>query len=822
MEFTADSNNNAGGFLVDPNSSFGQFAVAIGSGASRNLALFTRPSAGVWHHYAFVLDTTQAGATEITPYVDGQAVNYTKAGVSGTGAGVFANSTLYLMSRAGTTLFGTGDLDEVALYNQALSSSTISNHYLDGAAPAATTATSLSGPATSSVGNAIPASAVSASLSGAATGASGTMTFKVFGPQSSAPTTCSSGGTTVGTPVTVTGNGTYNPGSTFTPTAAGTYWWYASYSGDSANNPSASSCGSGMASTVVGATATTTSASGPASSNAGTAIGASAISATLSGAAGNAGGTITFKVFGPQASAPTTCSTGGTTVGSAVTVSGNGNYNPSAGYTPTAIGTYWWYASYSGDANNNASTSACGSNMSSTVVSTATPTVGASGPASGTAGTSIAASALSANLSGAAAGAGGTVTFKVFGPQASAPTTCTTGGTAIGSAVTVSGNGTYHPTAGFTPATSGTYWWYASYTGDANNQAATSACGSGMTQTTVAGVTTTTSAAAPATGSTNAAIATSAVSGTLSGALSGAGGTMTFKVFGPQATAPSTCSSGGTTVGTAVTVTGNGTYHPNATFTPTTGGNYWWYASYSGDASNQGSSSACGSAMQETIVYDVTSLANATTTTFGSTSAATQQTFTIAPNTTYLLAIYRQSGSSDSVTSITSSGFTPALSLSSFTLAASQNYNTSSYQWAYYLTTGASASGSGRLTVNFARSLGSGQVTIVDLLRLQGNSLSNPFVSASTSKTTGNGSTATANLLAAPGAQDAGIVTVTAPTDLGTPAPNGSPAMTRQFYSHQFQGTLEILSLVPAKQNESFGLGTFTSWGTFALEVAHG
>jgi hypothetical protein len=293
-------------------------------------------------------------------------------------------------------------------------------------------------------------------------------------------------------------------------------------------------------------------------------------------------------------------------------------------------------------------------------------------------------------------------------------------------------------------------------------------------------------------------------------------------VFGPQATAPSTCSSGGTTVGTAVTVTGNGTYHPNATFTPTTGGNYWWYASYSGDASNQGSSSACGSAMQETIVYDVTSLANATTTTFGSTSAATQQTFTIAPNTTYLLAIYRQSGSSDSVTSITSSGFTPALSLSSFTLAASQNYNTSSYQWAYYLTTGASASGSGRLTVNFARSLGSGQVTIVDLLRLQGNSLSNPFVSASTSKTTGNGSTATANLLAAPGAQDAGIVTVTAPTDLGTPAPNGSPAMTRQFYSHQFQGTLEILSLVPAKQNESFGLGTFTSWGTFALEVAHG
>jgi hypothetical protein len=49
----------------------------------------------------------------------------------------------------------------------------------------------------------------------------------------------------------------------------------------------------------------------------------------------------------------------------------------------------------------------------------------------------------------------------------------------------VSGNGTYHPSAGFTPAAAGKYWWYASYAGDAANGASHSACGSSMAATTV-------------------------------------------------------------------------------------------------------------------------------------------------------------------------------------------------------------------------------------------------------------------------------------------------------------------------------------------------
>jgi PKD repeat protein len=130
MEFTPSYHDNAGGLLIDPNAPQlgGTFAVGIGMGASRNTAYFSRPTGGVWHHYAFVLDTTAPAAQQITPYIDGQPVAYTKQD-SGTGAGPFANSTLYMMSRAGQGLFGLGDLDEVAIYNKALSAATIDEHY---------------------------------------------------------------------------------------------------------------------------------------------------------------------------------------------------------------------------------------------------------------------------------------------------------------------------------------------------------------------------------------------------------------------------------------------------------------------------------------------------------------------------------------------------------------------------------------------------------------------------------------------------------------------------------------------------------------------
>jgi hypothetical protein len=132
MEFTPNYNSNAGGFIVDPNAAAGNFSVGIGkTGVTRNAVSFTRPSAGAWHYYAFVLNSAAPAASQITAYVDGKPVTTTQSS-SGTGAGAFANSTLYMMSRGGTTLFGTGTLQEVTIYNQALGASTIATHYAAG------------------------------------------------------------------------------------------------------------------------------------------------------------------------------------------------------------------------------------------------------------------------------------------------------------------------------------------------------------------------------------------------------------------------------------------------------------------------------------------------------------------------------------------------------------------------------------------------------------------------------------------------------------------------------------------------------------------
>jgi Bacterial Ig-like domain (group 3)/Fibronectin type III domain len=679
----------------------------------------------------------------------------------------------------------------------------------------ASNTTTAAGPASGTAGSAIGPGSISSTLSGATSGASGTITFTVFGPQATAPSSCAAGGTTVGT-AAVNGNGVYNPTAGFTPSSAGTYWWYVSYGGDANNSPSSSVCGTGMASTTV-ATATSMTVAAPANGTGGSAIGSGSISSTLNGATSGASGTITFKVFGPQATAPSSCTSGGTQVGTAVPVSGNGKYAPSAGFTPSSAGTYWWYASYGGDANNAASNSGCEGSMTSTVVINAT-SAALSAPASGRAGSGIGASSIAATLSGATSAASGTITFTVFGPQASAPSNCTAGGTTVGTAA-VHGNGSYNPSVGFTPASAGTYWWYASYGGDVSNGGSNSGCGSGMSSTVVQQAITTATAAPPASATAGSAIAASSIGSSLTGATSGAGGTVTFRVFGPQAAAPSSCTSGGTQIGTAVTVSGNGAYHPTTGFTPSAAGKYWWYVSYSGDANNGASNSGCGAAMPATVAYTETSAASATAT--SGTSARTT-TFSVQPNTTYLLFVFRHSATGDGITGISSSGMTPALTTSSFTSIASQTYNTSNYQWAYYVTTGGSATGANSaLTVTFTRALGAGQVTILDLVRLGANNTGAPVVTSNEGKASGNSATASAGLPAVPAAADAEVVFLSAAGNLGTTAPAATPAMTNAFYSHQAAGSASVYTQAPAQQNESLAIAS-QSWGTIALEIAHG
>jgi hypothetical protein len=84
-------------------------------------------------------------------------------------------------------------------------------------------------------------------------------------------------------------------------------------------------------------------------------------SATLSGATSGAGGTISFYLFAPGDN----CSDLTTAVYSStgVAVSGNNTYSSngtaSGSNVASQAGTYHWLATYSGDGNNNAASSAC-------------------------------------------------------------------------------------------------------------------------------------------------------------------------------------------------------------------------------------------------------------------------------------------------------------------------------------------------------------------------------------------------------------------------------------------------------------------------------
>ena len=166
MEFTSNYNQNPGGFLVDPNApdQGGSFAVGIGQGSSRTAVFFARPSAGVWHHYALVLDSTQTGASQIKPYVDGQPVSIL-ASTTGSGMGTFANSTLSIMSRNAGALFGTGSLQDLAIYSGDLTASRILEHFQNNGADPRPVASFAASPPTPRAGQSVTFDASGSSYS---------------------------------------------------------------------------------------------------------------------------------------------------------------------------------------------------------------------------------------------------------------------------------------------------------------------------------------------------------------------------------------------------------------------------------------------------------------------------------------------------------------------------------------------------------------------------------------------------------------------------------------------------------------------------------
>ena len=408
-----------------------------------------------------------------------------------------------------------------------------------------------------------------ASLTEVGPTAGGTITFKAYGPDDA---TCSGTAAYTNT-VNVSGPGNYNSGD-FTPTASGTYRWTADYSGDPSNQSASSPCNAPNESSVVNPASPEITTNATESVTIGSPI---SDTATLSGATNNAGGTITFNLYGPN---DADCS-GEVAYTNTVDVTGNGDYN-SGDFTPTASGTYRWTADYSGDSNNDDASSPCNAPNESSVVNPASPEITTNATESVTIGSPI---SDTATLSGATNNAGGTITFNLYGPD---DEDCS--GTAVyTNTVDVTGNGDYN-SGDFTPTASGTYRWTADYSGDSNNDDASSPCNAPNESSVVN--------KAPANIDTAQELFPQD-SATLSASAGGTPtGTVDFALYGPNDT---NCS--GTPVyteenvdltnATANTSTAN-TDNTSFSVNQAGSGNYKWVVEYSGDAKHDGATSACG------------------------------------------------------------------------------------------------------------------------------------------------------------------------------------------------------------------------------------
>jgi len=411
----------------------------------------------------------------------------------------------------------------------------------------------------------------------------GTVTFTLVGPD--------------GVTVLDTETGTVVNGGASTPTgftlpttgtAAGTYHWNAAYSGD-ANNASVSETGEqvkvSQAQPFISTSAVT-----PRGGQLGTTAMTLNDSATLTGGYFPTG-TITF-----------TLSYSSTTVDTeTVSVNGNGTYTTPTGFTlpttGTVTGSYQWFASYSGDANNTLAIDVSQPQNEQAMVSPALPAISTTAGGGATLGTTPPTLTDSAVLSNGYFPTGA-ITFTLFGP----------GGSIFTQTVSVNGNGTY--TAAIPLVTSGTvagsYQWSAMYNGDHNNQTASGANNDPAEQATVSpnsspSIVTTPSAT---TASPNDTMKDSA---TVSGYFPT--GSVLFQLFDPS---NHIVDSESVTLnnGTATTPTGyfvQPAFGPPANIPGSPFGTYQWDAFYSSDANNAAVSET-SSANEQVVVKDLPKL----------------------------------------------------------------------------------------------------------------------------------------------------------------------------------------------------------------------
>jgi hypothetical protein len=423
-----------------------------------------------------------------------------------------------------------------------------------------------------------------ATLSGAkVSGATGTITYDVYSDNKCEDLVTAAGEVAVSGPTA--------PHSTEEKLSPGVYYWRASYSGDALNDPAKSACGTEI-STIKGTTTLTTSLSGEGHTGAEITVGElSTVTdiATIGGSrASVASGTVKYDIYSDSKCEHLVTAAGEGSV--------SGGTAGSSSEQELPEGSYYWQAVYSGDANNEGSTSTCSSEKL-TIKSATTLTTSLSGESHAgdeievLAGTAV---TDSAKLTGASVStAGGTVKYDVYSDS-----TCEHLVTAAGEGTVTSGS---VPESNEEKLETGTYYWQATYSGDTHNEKSVSDCGSEV-ETAKTSTSLTTSLSGQGKEGTEINVDENSIvddTATLSGTdAATATGTIAYKVY-----SDSECKHVVADAGEAAVTAGDPAESEEQSLAP---GTYYWQAVYSGDETHRGSTSTCGSEIE--IVKAATTL----------------------------------------------------------------------------------------------------------------------------------------------------------------------------------------------------------------------
>lgn len=363
-------------------------------------------------------------------------------------------------------------------------------------------------------------------------------------------------------------------------------------------------------------------------------------SITLTGGAAAPGGTVAFSLCKASNAANATCDGTATPIGSPVTVTGSAFpatvVSPSAWVT--SAGRFCWQAVYSGVTASGIAGSSDVSTGECFVVTPVSPTLTTTASAGVVVGGTVSDQAIlggtapqptaavihtSAPDPATRTAAGGSITFKLYGPSDSAcgPLVYDSSTKSPSENATVSGNATYN-SASFAPATVGTYHWVASYSGSSPNTSTASHNASGTcpeaAESVVVGPDTPTIATSATTTKVLGDAAGISDTATISDGYFPVGstpGNVTFSLYGPFAANHTIVAAD--CVNPATGVTGNRLYantvaaaRTNSTtasatsgsYVPDTPGKYAWVASYAGNAENNAVSGTCGDANEGSII----------------------------------------------------------------------------------------------------------------------------------------------------------------------------------------------------------------------------